>query len=156
MCSSIFYYLKKIDQRNAIVTLLTVAFGDSTISIRQVQLWYNLFKEGLEEVNDAARPGRPSASTIDENIEAMKKMILDNHQITIREIAVDVDISFGLSQAIFTDVLCMKPATAKIPEFLAKRTSHGHRLGDIGGVQRRCRFAGDESTQSALQISLHI
>ena len=44
----------------------------------QFQLWYNGFKEGAEDVNGDVRPGRPSMSTTDENIEAVvKKMILD-------------------------------------------------------------------------------
>ena len=41
------------------------------------------------------RNGRPSPSTTDENIEAMKKMILVNGRITIREVGDDVGISFG-------------------------------------------------------------
>ena len=53
------------------------AFGKSTISRTQVQLWYNRFKEGKEDVNDDARPGCPSTSTTDENIEAVEKMTLD-------------------------------------------------------------------------------
>ena len=44
----------------------------------------------------------------------MKKVILDNRQITIREVADDVGISFGSCQAIFMDVLGMKRAAAKI------------------------------------------
>ena len=52
--------------------VLTVAFGESTMGRTQVHLWYNRFNEGREDVNDAARPGRPSTSTTDENIEAMK------------------------------------------------------------------------------------
>ena len=42
------------------------------------------------------------------------KIILDNRQITIRKVADDVSISFGSCQAIFTDVLDMKRAAAKI------------------------------------------
>ena len=57
---------------------LTVAFGESTMSRTQVELWYNRFKERREDVNDDARPGRSSTSTTDENIEAVKKMILNN------------------------------------------------------------------------------
>ena len=53
-------------------------------------------------------------STTDENIKALKKMILDNRQITVREIADDVGVSFGLCQAIFTDILGMKRAAATI------------------------------------------
>ena len=41
-------------------------------------MFYNLFKKGREDVNDNARPGRPSTSTTDENIDAVKKMFLDN------------------------------------------------------------------------------
>ena len=69
---------------------------------------YNRFKEGREDVNDNARTGGPSTSTTDENIEAVKKMILDNRRITTGEVADDVSISFGLCQAIFMDVLGMK------------------------------------------------
>ena len=70
--------------------MLTVTYSKFTMSRTQVQLWYNRFKEGREDVNDDASPGRPSTLTTDENIEAVKKMILDNRWITIREVADDV------------------------------------------------------------------
>ena len=99
--------------------MLTVAFGKSTMSRTQVQLLYNRFKEGWEDVNDDARPGRLSTSITDENIEAVKKMMLGNRWISIRQVADDVDISFGSCQAIFADVLGMKSAAAKIvPKWL--------------------------------------
>ena len=69
--------------------MLTVAFGDSTVSRTQVQLWHNRFQEGREYVSDNARPGCRSTSTTDKNIEAVKRMIFDNCRITIREIAND-------------------------------------------------------------------
>ena len=47
---------------------------------------------------------RPSRSTVDENIEAVKKIILGNSRIIIREVPDDVGISFGSCQAIFTNV----------------------------------------------------
>ena len=59
--------------------------------VSQVQLWYNLFKEGWEGVNGDAPPVRPpTTSTTDENIKAVKKMILDKRRITITEVADDV------------------------------------------------------------------
>ena len=85
-------------------------------------MWYNRFKKGREDVNDDARPDCRSTSTTDESIEAVKKMILDNCQITIREVADDVGIS-------------------KILKFWAKTMSHGHRLGNVDDVQRQSRFA---------------
>ena len=77
------------------------------MSRTQVQLLYNRFQEGREEVNDDVRPGRPS-------IEAVKKMILDNLRITMREVTDDVGISFSSCQLIFNDVLDMKRAPEKI------------------------------------------
>ena len=35
--------------------MLIVAFGESTMSTIQVQLWYNRFKEGQEDVIEDAR-----------------------------------------------------------------------------------------------------
>ena len=85
--------------------MLTVAFGKSTMSRTQVQLWYNRFKEGREDINDEASRDRLSTSTTGENIEAVKKTILDNTRITIREITDDVALSFGSCQANLTDIL---------------------------------------------------
>ena len=76
-------------------------------------MWYNRSKEGQEGVNDDVRPSRSSTSTTDENIEAVKKMILDNRRIKIKA-ADDIGKSFGSCQAIFMDVLGMKCAAAKI------------------------------------------
>ena len=56
--------------------MLIVVFGKSTISITQVQLCYNRFKEDREDVNDDVRVGRQSTSTINENIEAERKLLL--------------------------------------------------------------------------------
>ena len=91
-----------------------MAFGKPTVSGTQVQLWYNWFKEGQEDVNDDSRSSCTSTSTTDENIEAVKEIMSDNRRITIREVADDVEILFGLCQAIVTDVLDMKRAAVKI------------------------------------------
>ena len=59
--------------------MLTVGFGESTMSRTQVQLGHNRFKEGRESVNDDAHPCSPSTYTTAENVNAVKKMIFDNH-----------------------------------------------------------------------------
>ena len=56
-------------------------------------------------ISFSARPGCSSTSTTDENVEKVKKMILHNHQITIRGVADDVGISFVSCQSIFMDLL---------------------------------------------------
>ena len=61
-------------KRSRTFEMLTVAFVGSTMTRTQVQLWNKRFKKA-EKIS---MPGRPCISTIDENIEAVKKMILDN------------------------------------------------------------------------------
>lgn len=49
----------------------------------------------------------------------MKKMIMENRRITIREVADDVGISFGSCQAIFSNILGMRRVAAKfVPKLL--------------------------------------
>ena len=82
--------------------MLIVAFGQPTMSRTQVQLQYNRFKESREDVNEDARPDRPSSSTTDENIEAVKKMVIIKTHIV------------RLMPSNFANVLGMKWAAAKI------------------------------------------
>ena len=90
-----FFYLQKwIKETVLTYEMLTVAFGESTMSRTQFRLWYNRFKENREDINDDA--------------------------LTKRKFADDVGILFGSCQVIFTDVLGMKCATAKIVPKLIK------------------------------------
>ena len=93
--------------------MLKVAYGECTVSQKSIYKWYKLFTEGREEVNDDARPGRPSTSTTSENTEAVQKIVMENRRITIREVAEDVGISVGSCHAIFSDILGLKRVAAK-------------------------------------------
>ena len=113
-----FLLFEKINQSNYIKFKDTwnVNCGVWRVSSSHVQLWCNRLKE---DVNDNAHPGHPSTSAADKNIEAVKKMFLENRLIAIREVADDVCISFDSCQAIFTDVLGMKcAATNIVPKLL--------------------------------------
>ena len=99
--------------------MLKVAYGDCTVSQKSVYKWYKLFTEGREEVNDDARPGRPSTSTTSENTKAVKKIVMENRRITIREVAEDVGISVGSCHAILSDILGLKRVATKfVPNLL--------------------------------------
>jgi len=53
--------------KRAPLEILTVAFGESTMSKARVYEWYKRFKEGREDVEDDDCPGRPSMSTTGES-----------------------------------------------------------------------------------------
>ena len=61
-------------------------------------------RKGREDVNDNTHTGGPSTSITDDNVEAVKKMILDNRRSSITKVADDTGILFGSCQAIFMDV----------------------------------------------------
>lgn len=99
--------------------MLNIAFGESALSKPTVYEWYKRFENGRESAESDERCGRPSTSTNDENVEKVKKMVMDNRRITIREVSEDVGISFGSCQSIFSDVLGMKRVAAKfVPKLL--------------------------------------
>ncbi|PNF37233.1 hypothetical protein B7P43_G00377 [Cryptotermes secundus] len=88
--------------------MLTKAYGESVMSKTRVYEWYKRFQDGREDVADDERPGRPSTSTTDENVEKVKAMIMNDRRITIREVADDVGISIGSCHEIFSNVLVQR------------------------------------------------
>ena len=67
--------------------MLKVVYGECTVSQKSVYKWYKLFTEGREEVNNDTRPGRTITSTTNESTEALKKIVMENRRITIREVS---------------------------------------------------------------------
>ena len=52
--------------------MLTKAYGKSAMSKTRIYEWYKRFQDGCEDVENDERPGRPSTSTTDENVEKIK------------------------------------------------------------------------------------
>ena len=67
-------------------------------------------------MNDDAHPGRPRTLITNENTEAVKKIVMENRGITIREVAEDVGISVDSCHAIFSDILGLKSSQWKHTE----------------------------------------
>ena len=108
--------------------MLTVAYGEATLDRSNVYRWYKMFSEGREDVNDEERTGRPSTSTTDENIDEVKKIVLANRRITVREVAEDLNISIGSCHSIFTNDLGMRRVAAKFVPKLLNFDQKQHRI----------------------------
>ncbi|XP_011068652.1 PREDICTED: putative uncharacterized protein FLJ37770 [Acromyrmex echinatior] len=108
--------------------MLTVAYGEATLDRSNVYRWYKMFSEGREDVNDEERAGRPSTSTTDENIDEVKKIVLANHRITLREVVEDLNISIGSCHSIFTNDLGMRWVAAKFVSKLLNFDQKQHRI----------------------------
>ncbi|XP_014480147.1 PREDICTED: putative uncharacterized protein FLJ37770 [Dinoponera quadriceps] len=119
-----------VKKYNKVCEMLIKAYGKSAMSKTRVYEWYKRFQDGREDVEDDERPGRPSTSTTDENVEKVKEMVMNNRRLTVREVADDVGISIGSCHEIFSNVLGMKRVAAKfhnisllVREFLAKNNT---------------------------------
>ncbi|UYV78250.1 hypothetical protein LAZ67_16000683 [Cordylochernes scorpioides] len=136
-----FLPIKKMDQRTCIkfcvkneikcadaFRMLTVAYGEATLDRSNVYRWYKMFSEGREDVNDEERAGRPSTSSTDEKINEVKKMILANRRITVREVAEDLNISIGSCHSIFINDLGMRRVAAKFVPKLLNCDQKQHRM----------------------------
>ena len=121
--------------------MLKVAYGECTVSQKSVYKWYKLFTEGRKEVNDDAHPGRPSTSTTNENTEAVKKIVMENRRITIREVAEDGGISVGSCHAIFSDILDLKRVAAK---FVPKLLNFDHKTRRMTIAQEMLNDVNDD------------
>ena len=102
---------KKIEQRvclkfclsngikaTKLLKMLQKCFRESTLSRTQVYEWHKAFSEGREVVENLPDASCPSASVNDDNIEKVKKILLENRRVGIREVAEAFNISYGSTQ----------------------------------------------------------
>jgi len=94
--------------------MLGKAYGESVLSKTQVYDWYKAFKNGRTDVEDLPRSGRPSTSSTDENIEVVKKTVLENRHTSIRELAQDLNISRESVRLILVDILGMRKVAGRL------------------------------------------
>ena len=89
-------------------------FGKSTLSRTQVFEWHKAFSEGREVIENLPHESRPSTSVNDDNIGKVKKIVLENHPVDIRDVAEALNISYGSPQHIVVHVLGIKRVAARL------------------------------------------
>ena len=84
--------------------MLRKAFGNSSMSQKNVYKWYKDFKEARERVDDLERSGRPSTSTDDQYVNKVKELVLKNRRLTVKDLTDMIGISEGSRKTILKDV----------------------------------------------------
>ena len=99
--------------------MLQLVYGDETMARSSVFEWHKRFRDGLEEVEDTARSGRPSTSRTEENVDRVRQMIRNDRRLTVRIIADSLSINRDCVWKILTEDLGMRKICAKmVPKLL--------------------------------------
>ena len=104
---------------------MTAVYGDSGSSRTMLFEWARPFKNGKLKIEDRPRSGPPISATNDKNIKAVEKLVVEDRQITIQEIAEILGISSSTVHGILDDHLHMtKVYSAWIPRLLTPLQRH--------------------------------
>jgi hypothetical protein len=101
--------------------LLREVCGEDTLSRARVFEWHRRFLGGREDMEDDERPGRPVTMKTDENVDKVRTMVRNNHRLSIRMIAEELNVDKGTVRQILKENLKMKKVCAKmVPKNLSE------------------------------------
>jgi transposase len=88
-------------------------YKDSAPSYRTVAKWVAEFKDPERDFEDAPRSGRPSTTTIDENIQAIERIVMRDRQISVRRVANELGVSKSRVHDIINNHLGMSKVSTR-------------------------------------------
>jgi len=99
--------------------MIQQGFGDQSLSHAQVFQWHARFKTGRTSVDDDECIGRPTSCTTPETVPRIQELFHQNRRLTIRDIAVEVEVGYGTCQRVLMEELGMHRVAAKfVPRIL--------------------------------------
>lgn len=99
---------------------LVQQFGHEAYSYRETARWVKWLKEGRTSLEDKSRSGRPSEGVSQQNLNRVEELVNQDRQITVREIAVDLQLSHSNVHRILQDHLLLEKKFAKwVPKNLS-------------------------------------
>ena len=78
-----------------------------------VKKWAAEFRRGKESVEDYKRSRLPKEATTDENVEIVPSLIMCDRRRSLRDIAKQIGISYGVLQSILIETLEMPKVSAR-------------------------------------------
>lgn len=105
--------------------MLEDCFGTDTMPKASVFEWHKRFESGQVSVNDDELGDRSATSSNDNHIDEIKKLLGENHKLTIRDLVANTQISPESAQQIIRDQLGLRRVAGKLVprelNFLHKR-----------------------------------
>ena len=88
-----------------ISTELNSVLGDNAPSDATIYRWIAEFQRGRKSTEDEHRSGRPVDMCTDENVQRVNDMITTDRRLTVRYVAECLNLSYGTTHHVITDVL---------------------------------------------------
>ncbi|CAH1979412.1 unnamed protein product [Acanthoscelides obtectus] len=106
---AIIYYnfQRQLSQQECLAELLSV-FGNEAPHQSTISRWYGEFKRGRVSLSDDPRVGAPKTAVTQENVDAVRKLIIEDRHVTYREIEASLKISKTSIQKILHEQLGQK------------------------------------------------
>lgn len=151
----IFYNFRRGLTRLQCFEELTSVFSDEAPCLRTVERWYLEFQRGHTSVSDKSLEGRPKSAFTEDNINAVRQLILEDRHVTYREIEALLGISGTTIQKILHEALGVRKLVCRwIPHLLSddhkaarvrwcKKTLQRFNRGESNHVYKI--ISGDES-----------
>ena len=111
--------LKKTKQET--YGLLKEAYGDEQMSQASFYPWFNRFSETNKQVEDEPRSGALKSARKEENIQEVRRLVMQDRRMSVRMISEAVGISIGTVDTILTKDLKLHKVCVKFfPKILSK------------------------------------
>lgn len=92
---------------------LSSAFGDEAPNKSTVYRWFMDFNRGRSSLQDEFREGRPKTAVTEENIEAVRQLILTDRHVTYREIEASLGIHATSIHSILHEHLAVRKLVSR-------------------------------------------
>ncbi|CAH1996813.1 unnamed protein product, partial [Acanthoscelides obtectus] len=119
--NSIYYnFQRQLSQQECLAELLSV-FGNEAPHQSTISRWYEEFKRGRVSLSNDLRVGAPKTAVTQENVDAVRKLIVEDRHVTYREIEASLKISKTSIQKNLHDELRVRKLVSRwIPHLLTE------------------------------------
>ncbi|CAH1989423.1 unnamed protein product [Acanthoscelides obtectus] len=120
-CAIIYHnFQRQLSQQECLAELLSV-FGNEAPHQSTISRWYGEFKRGRVSLSDDSRVGAPTTAVTQRNVDAVRKLIIEDRHVTYREIEASLKISKTSIQKILHEELGVRKLVSRwIPHLLTE------------------------------------
>ena len=102
-------------------SLMSQALGESCPSYETIRKWFQLIRDGKEDLGDEDRSGRPTTATSEVLVQKVASMLVEDRRVTTRQVGCCLGISHDSAHKILTVDLGKKKICAKwVPHLLTE------------------------------------